>query len=299
MSESDELGRYLATFRDYPVLTDEKEFRRLFRVYKTGRKKSARRDAFRRIICGNIRLVVPIAVSLKGRGLPLLDMVQEGVFALDKALQKFDPGLGYRFSTYASWWIRSCISRAIHDTGVTRPMRLPIWIQEELRLVRMACMRHFKDHLEWPTPEEVLEIVHGIDTQRAQHMTLEKVIELLMLNAQKGVSLNEKFGKRNGDSGDGMSLEDTIPDGCDIESDIESLKLKERIEKVLSRLTPREAIIIRKRFGLDGKGEKTLEEISRQFDLTRERIRQIETKALGKIRAFLGPLKEEYAQLPS
>lgn len=297
MNESAELATYLAAFRMHPVLSDEEEFLRLFRLYKSGRKAAKRaRD---RIICGNIRLVVPIAIGMAGRGLPLLDMIQEGVFGLEKALEKFDPSRGNRYSTYASWWVRSSISRAIYDSGFSRPLRLPVWVHEEMKFVRKASRQYFLDYRAWPTAEEVLEIVHRYESPRAQNMKLETAADLLLLNIQKGVSLNAKAPSRKNDHGDKYTLGESISDpDVDIESHVELLKVKERLEEILTRLTPREAIIIRARFGFNGKGDKTLVEVGNLVGLTRERIRQIEAKALQKIKVLLGHVTEEYAQLP-
>lgn len=178
-------------------------------------------------------------------------------------------------------------------------MRFPVRVHEGLQLVRKASARHFQDYRDWPTPEEVLDVLRRMEgNERAKTIPLEEVAELLLLGVQRSVSLNAKVRPRSGHAEDGVTNDEVIPDvRVDVESYAESRKLEERFKELLSRLSPREALIISQRFGLGGAREMTLEEVARQFELTRERIRQIEAKALRKMKAFLAPHAKEYFEL--
>ena len=262
----DSVRMYLREIGKIPLLNSEEEFELAQRVLK-GEKKAKDKMAE-----ANMRLVVSIAKRYSGRGLDFLDLIQEGNTGLLRAVEKFDPDKGFKFSTYATWWIRQAITRAIADQA--RTIRIPVHMVETINKLLRTQRRMTQEFNREPTIEELAEELE---------MTPEK-IEYVIKIKQDITSLDAGIG-RDGDEED-STLSDFVEDEDSItpEESAATQLLKEQVKEVLSSLSDREQKIIRMRFGLDSGKNHTLEEVGQEFAVTRERIRQIEAKALVKLR---------------
>ena len=259
----DPVRMYLKEIGKIPLLTPEQEVEIAQRMHEGD--ESARQAMTE----ANLRLVVSIAKRYVGRGMQLLDLIQEGNLGLLKAVEKFDYTKGYKFSTYATWWIRQSITRAIADQA--RTIRIPVHMVETINRVIRTAHAMVQSLGREPTAEEIAA---------EMHMELPKVEEILKI-AQEPVSLETPIGEEE-DSHLGDFIQDE--EASQPAEAASYTLLREQLEEVLTTLTPREEQVLRMRFGLtDGKAH-TLEEVGKQFDVTRERIRQIESKALRKLR---------------
>ena len=263
----DPVRMYLKEIGKIPLLTPEEELEVAKDLVSEDEK--TRDEARKRMSEANLRLVVSIAKRYVGRGMQLLDLIQEGNLGLMKAVEKFDYTKGYKFSTYATWWIRQSITRAIADQA--RTIRIPVHMVETINKVLRTSHSMVQTLGREPTTQEIADELH---------MDIQKVEEILKI-AQEPVSLETPIGEEE-DSHLGDFIQDD--DASQPAEEASYTLLREQLEEVLKTLTPREEEVLRMRFGLvDGKPH-TLEEVGKKFDVTRERIRQIESKALRKLR---------------
>ncbi|MBQ9859534.1 MAG: RNA polymerase sigma factor RpoD [Clostridia bacterium] len=254
---------YLKEIGRVPLLTPEEETALAMRIIEGDD------NAKKRLSEANLRLVVSIAKRYVGRGMQFLDLIQEGNLGLIKAVEKFDYTKGFKFSTYATWWIRQAITRAIADQA--RTIRIPVHMVETINKVKKISSQLLHKNGHEPTAEEIADELA---------MPVDKVREIMRV-AQEPVSLETPIGEEEDSHLGDFIPDDDAPAPADAAS---HTLLKEQLEEVLSSLTDREAKVLRLRFGLEDGRPRTLEEVGKEFDVTRERIRQIEAKALRKLR---------------
>ena len=257
---------YLKEIGRVPLLTPEEEIDLALKIQAGGPDGE---KAKQRLSEANLRLVVSIAKRYVGRGMQFLDLIQEGNLGLIKAVEKFDHTKGFKFSTYATWWIRQAITRAIADQA--RTIRIPVHMVETINKVKKVSSQLLHEYGHDPSTEEIAERLD---------MSVDKVREIMRV-AQEPVSLETPIGEE-----EDSHLGDFIPDDdapVPAEAASQTL-LKEQLADVLKTLTPREEKVLRLRFGLEDGRPRTLEEVGKEFNVTRERIRQIEAKALRKLR---------------
>ena len=263
VSIDDPVRMYLKEIVKVPLLSPEEEIDLAIRM------ANGDEEAKRRMAEANLRLVVSIAKRYVGRGMLFLDLIQEGNLGLIKAVEKFDYRKGYKFSTYATWWIRQAITRAIADQA--RTIRIPVHMVETINKLIRVNRQLLQEYGREPRPDEIA---------REMGISEEKVREIIKV-AQEPVSLETPIGEE-----EDSHLGDFIPDDdAPAPAEVAAFTLlKEQLMEVLDTLTPREEKVLRLRFGLDDGKARTLEEVGREFNVTRERIRQIEAKALRKLR---------------
>ena len=263
ISVDDHVRMYLKEIGKVPLLTSEEE------IELAKRMSEGDEEAKKRLTEANLRLVVSIAKRYVGRGMLFLDLIQEGNLGLIKAVEKFDYVKGYKFSTYATWWIRQAITRAIADQA--RTIRIPVHMVETINKLIRVSRQLLQELGRDPQPDEIA---------KEMGMSIDKVREIMKI-AQEPVSLETPIGEE-----EDSHLGDFIPDDdAPAPSELASfMLLKEQLMGVLDTLTSREEKVLRLRFGLDDGRPRTLEEVGKVFNVTRERIRQIEAKALRKLR---------------
>lgn len=259
----DPVRMYLKEIGRIPLLSSEEE------IELAKRMEEGDEEAKKKLSEANLRLTVSIAKRYSGRGMQFLDLIQEGNLGLIKAVAKFDYRKGYKFSTYATWWIRQSITRAIADQA--RTIRIPVHMVETMNRVNRTSRRLLQEYGREPTPEEIAE---------AMNLPVERVLEISKIS-QEPVSLETPIGEEE-DSHLGDFIQDEhIPVPAD---EAAHTLLREQLEKVMDTLSEREQKVLALRFGLEDGKPHTLEEVGREFQVTRERIRQIEAKALRKLR---------------
>ncbi len=263
VSIEDPVRMYLKEIGKVPLLTAEEE------IELAKRMELGDEDAKKKLAEANLRLVVSIAKRYVGRGMLFLDLIQEGNLGLIKAVEKFDYRKGFKFSTYATWWIRQAITRAIADQA--RTIRIPVHMVETINKLIRVSRQLLQELGREPTPDEIAE---------AMNMPVERVREILKIS-QEPVSLETPIGEEEDSHLGDFIQDDQVPVPADAAA---FTLLKEQLEEVLETLTEREQKVLRLRFGLDDGRARTLEEVGRVFSVTRERIRQIEAKALRKLR---------------
>lgn len=263
VSIEDPVRMYLKEIGKVPLLSAERE------IELAKRMEEGDEDAKKELAEANLRLVVSIAKRYVGRGMLFLDLIQEGNLGLIKAVEKFDYHKGYKFSTYATWWIRQAITRAIADQA--RTIRIPVHMVETINKLIRVSRQLLQELGREPTPEE---IAAELD------MPVERVREILKIS-QEPVSLETPIGEEEDSHLGDFIQDDNVP--VPAEAAAQTL-LKEQLDEVLDTLTEREQKVLRLRFGMNDGRARTLEEVGKEFDVTRERIRQIEAKALRKLR---------------
>ena len=263
VSIEDPVRMYLKEIGKVPLLSAEEE------IELAKRMEQGDENAKKRLAEANLRLVVSIAKRYVGRGMLFLDLIQEGNLGLIKAVEKFDYRKGYKFSTYATWWIRQAITRAIADQA--RTIRIPVHMVETINKLIRVSRQLLQELGREPTPEE---IAAELD------MPVDRVREILKIS-QEPVSLETPIGEEEDSHLGDFIQDDNVP--VPAEAAAQTL-LKEQLDEVLSTLTEREQKVLRLRFGMSDGRARTLEEVGKEFDVTRERIRQIEAKALRKLR---------------
>ena len=262
-SDEDPVRMYLKEIGRIPLLSPEEE------IELAKRMEAGDEEAKKQLSEANLRLTVSIAKRYSGRGMQFLDLIQEGNLGLIKAVEKFDYRKGYKFSTYATWWIRQSITRAIADQA--RTIRIPVHMVETMNRVNRTSRRLLQEYGREPSPEEIAE---------AMNLPVERVLEISKIS-QEPVSLETPIGEEE-DSHLGDFIQDEhIPVPAD---EAARTLLREQLEKVMDTLSEREQKVLALRFGLEDGKPHTLEEVGREFQVTRERIRQIEAKALRKLR---------------
>ena len=262
----DSIKQYLKEIGNYPLLTLEEE-QELGRKIKLGDTR-----AKEKLIQSNLRLVVSISKKYVGRGMEFLDLIQEGNLGLLKAVEKYDPELGYKFSTYATWWIRQSITRALCDKS--RTIRIPVHMVEMMKKVSHFSSSYFETHGFYPTDEEVM---------KKFDITKEKLKEIKKASINV-LSLDQPVGEDEDTYLIDYVVDETSLNGGEFVNEIDKIEQENTVKLAMSKLKPRHQIILQQRLGLIDGEEKTLEEVGNIFGISRERVRQLEAKALNELR---------------
>lgn len=266
----DPIKSYLKSIARYKLLSPEEELDYAYSYQNAGseEEKKKYRDL---LINHNLRLVVGVAKRYQYLGLPFLDLIQEGNIGLMKGIERFDPSKGFKLSTYATWWIRQAVTRAVHDSGT---IRIPVHMNENMNKIRTFASQYFLEHQKMPSSKMISDLL-GVSVERASELL--KIYETRMFI----VSLDEPVGKEEDTD---STIGDFVAEDTNFDEYIDKKMLRYEFEKLFKKLDKREVDIIKKRIGWNGEVPMTLEEIGEEYGLTRERIRQIEGKAYRKLR---------------
>lgn len=297
-----ELERYMTFLRRYPVLKDNATYALLFHRLRNDPDRKERLRARDLIVYGNARLVVSIALRFRGRGLDLMDLMQEGQFGLMRAIEKFDPDMGFRFSTYATSWVRQAMSRAIANHNGRGAMRLPVHVQEHLSFIKGELLFFHRKHGCWPTDLELYKAIKASGKTRAEKITLVEIIEIHRFLVLGDVwSLDQEYG--DGEESYTLLSRQSDPEQ-NVEVKVEARRTFERVAKAVTKIAEaidslgaRNAMVLRLRLGLGDFDKLALEEIAERYELTRERIRQIEAAGFVRLKEMLGTTQAEIEQV--
>ena len=298
---SSELEGYMFHLKKYPPLKDQEMYDFLFAEYQSGDGQRPRR-ARDLIVYGNIRLVLSIALRYTGRGLPLLDLLQEGVISLMRAIEKYEPEKGFRFSTYATWWVRQGVTCALRDQRTNTVYRVPAHFQETESLVKRGLGELYLETGRWPSDLKLYEWVKNYDTKAAEKLCLADMIrvrrEIESGGSTSRVHLDAPVGEGE------ETILDLTPAPLKTETVIDARKLLGeynealgRIEEAVDALPTRTSMVLRLRLGLGDFEPMTLEEIGQRYDITRERIRQIEAKGFETLQQSMGVTMQQIQEI--
>ena len=268
----DSLRVYLREIGRYSLLSSDEEYEYALK-YKNAVSVLEKEKYKSALVNHNLRLVVNVAKKYQNMGLPLLDLVQEGNVGLIKAIEKFDPDKGFKLSTYATWWIRQAVSRAVADYG--NVIRIPVHINEQMNKIRTFSACYFVEHQKMPSAKVVSDNLN-ISLNKAEQMLN------ILTNQMAVISLDEPILSNDGDSD--SSIIDFVSDDYNFEEEIDLKSLRFTFEELFKTFSSREAYILKRRFGFEDGVVRTLEEIGNELGITRERVRQIERTALRKLR---------------
>ena len=302
-----EVNKYLVPFTQHMNNFENVSNVELARNYHQVNSPQTKTKIRDQLVYNNIKLVVKIALAYADQGVPVVDLIQEGVLGLMKAIDKFDPDRGFLFPTYAVWWIRQAVSRHVQDQTNEDPYRVSNNFRDKISIVKVETYKLVRDHSgKWPTPEEVLVEIKKRDTQVSEDFTLEDVEKVQAHLTNHNIHLNEDLQSIETD--DPISIENLVPDTIHTYADIDTMVQARRqfeedqrfldlIEQYIYKLEIRMGVILKHRLGINGAEEMTLEDLAQVFKVSRERIRQIESKGFELLGNELGLNKGEIQDL--